>query len=317
MDDNYDYYEQIINQTDKGEIIPEGLVQKILIKLGEILYSESNILYLQSPLNICGDVHGQYEDVKNLFSVSEGFETEKYLFMGDYVDRGYYSLNTFLLLATLKIKYPYRFFLLRGNHETRALPTYGFYNEVLRNYGSTSLWAKVNEIFDLLPLCAVIDNNVFAVHGGLSPSLWLISMLDDVDRFQDIPEKGIVSDITWSDPDDSNIITWRENTTRKHGYFFGETPTMQFCHINKIRLITRSHQFTEMGYRYFFRDPKKIPEGRLLLLFSAPNYGYQRNNDGAIMKYNFEGRPMHHILTYEPVPDDERIPRQSFNFLNM
>ena len=111
-----------------------------------------------------------------IFEIGGPFPDKTYLFLGDFVDRGYHSVETFLLLLCYKVRYPQKITLLRGNHESRQITqVYGFYDESLRKYGSAEVWKNCNEVFDLLPLGAVINNKIFCVHGGLSPSVISIS----------------------------------------------------------------------------------------------------------------------------------------------
>jgi diadenosine tetraphosphatase ApaH/serine/threonine PP2A family protein phosphatase len=167
-----DLFRNLKEQLDTGKVIGEFHVAAVLQKLLELLYREENIVSVRAPVVICGDVHGQYEDVLELFQTVEfdGNRSMQFIFMGDYVDRGRFSLNTFLLLAGYKLLNPAKIILLRGNHESRSVTqTYGFYTEIQANYGHTGLWTLCMEVFDMLPMAAISDTNAFSVHGGLSP----------------------------------------------------------------------------------------------------------------------------------------------------
>eukprot|EP00826_Nyctotherus_ovalis_P045162 TRINITY_DN4964_c0_g3_i3.p1 TRINITY_DN4964_c0_g3~~TRINITY_DN4964_c0_g3_i3.p1 ORF type:complete len:208 (-),score=53.85 TRINITY_DN4964_c0_g3_i3:196-819(-) len=167
-----------IEQLRRCEYIRESEVKELCNKAREILIEESNIVKVDSPVTICGDIHGQFYDLMELFKVGKDCPETNYLFMGDFVDRGFYSVETFLLLLALKVRYPDRITLIRGNHESRQITqVYGFYDECLRKYGSVNVWRYCTEIFDYLTLSAIVDQSVFCVHGGLSPT---ISTLDDV-----------------------------------------------------------------------------------------------------------------------------------------
>jgi diadenosine tetraphosphatase ApaH/serine/threonine PP2A family protein phosphatase len=239
---------------------------------------------------ICGDIHGQYEDLVELLEKSGDYTNQKYLFMGDYVDRGYYSVNTFLLLAILKLRYPNRYYLLRGNHETRSIThMYGFYSEIFCSYGHAALWNHFMTVFDLLPYAALIDNDIFSVHGGLSPRLPLIEgLLAEPNRHCEVPAEGILADLTWSDPEEIGEALFRVSS-RGSGCLFGRKASTRFCHLNRLFLVTRSHQLVQDGYQFHFGDEEHWPPGRVVNVWSAPNYGYKSGNRASVMKLRFEG----------------------------
>ncbi|QIW99721.1 hypothetical protein AMS68_005239 [Peltaster fructicola] len=137
--------------------IPENQVRELCFKARELLIEEGNVVGVDAPVTICGDIHGQFHDLMELFRVGGDVPDTNYLFMGDFVDRGFYSLESFLLLLCLKVRYPDRITLIRGNHESRQITTvYGFYDECLRKYGSANVWRYCCEVFDYLALGALV-----------------------------------------------------------------------------------------------------------------------------------------------------------------
>ena len=171
-----------------------------------------------------------------------------YLFLGDYVDRGYYSVETITLLLCLKVRWPKRVILIRGNHESRSVTqVYGFYNECMKKYGSVNVWNAFVDTFDYLPLSVVIDDSYFCVHGGLSPYIQNLDQIRILDRFQEIPHEGPISDIMWSDPDPE-----REEFTlssRGAGFTFGAKAVDRFLTVNKMYHILRAHQLCMEGFQ--------------------------------------------------------------------
>ncbi|GAB1318905.1 phosphoprotein phosphatase PP4 catalytic subunit [Madurella fahalii] len=137
--------------------IPEAEVRQLCHKARELLIEEGNVVTVNAPVTICGDIHGQFHDLMELFRVGGDVPDTNYLFMGDFVDRGFYSLESFLLLLCLKVRYPDRMTLIRGNHESRQITTvYGFYDECLRKYGSANVWRYCCDVFDYLALGAIV-----------------------------------------------------------------------------------------------------------------------------------------------------------------
>jgi serine/threonine-protein phosphatase 2A catalytic subunit len=143
------------------KFLPENEVKILCEKAKEILTKEDNVQHVSSPVTICGDVHGQFHDLLELFKIGGNCPDTNYLFLGDYVDRGYFSLETVSLLICLKVRYPKRIFITRGNHESRQVTqVYGFYDECFRKYGNSNVWKHFTDLFDFLPLSALVENKV-------------------------------------------------------------------------------------------------------------------------------------------------------------
>eukprot|EP00128_Syssomonas_multiformis_P001435 Colp12_sorted_trinity150504_noHs@33750 len=152
--------------------LTESQVKILCDKAREILVEESNVQPVRTPVTVCGDVHGQFHDLVELFRIGGNSPDTNYLFLGDYVDRGHHSVETVELLVALKVRYRERITILRGNHESRQITqVYGFYDECLRKYGSPNVWKYFTDLFDYLPLTAVVESQIFCLHGGSSPSI--------------------------------------------------------------------------------------------------------------------------------------------------
>lgn len=232
------------------------------------------MLELEAPLKICGDVHGQYHDLLRLFEYG-GFPPESnYLFLGDYVDRGKQSLETITLLFAYKVKFPENFFLLRGNHECASITRiYGFYDECKRRY-NIKLWKQFCDVFNCMPVCAIIDEKIICMHGGLSPEITSFDQVKRIVRPTDVPDTGLICDLLWADPD-KDISGWAEND-RGVSFIFGPDVVTTFLHKHDMDLVCRAHQVVEDGYEFFAKR-------QLITLFSAPNYCCEFDNAGAMM----------------------------------
>ncbi|KAM7389641.1 hypothetical protein PAMP_023604 [Pampus punctatissimus] len=229
-----------IEQLNECKQLSENQVKVLCEKAKEILTKESNVQEVRCPVTVCGDVHGQFHDLMELFKIGGKSPDTNYLFMGDYVDRGYYSVETVTLLVSLKVRFRERITILRGNHESRQITqVYGFYDECLRKYGNANVWKYFTDLFDYLPLTALVDNQIFCLHGGLSPSIDTLEHIRALDRLQEVPHEGPMCDLLWSDPDDRG--GWGISP-RGAGYTFGQDISETFNHANGLTLVSRAHQ---------------------------------------------------------------------------
>lgn len=306
--------DRALEQILRGELVPEPMVAQICVMAQEILIEESNVQLVATPVTICGDIHGQLHDLFTLFKTGGKCPDTNYLFLGDFVDRGFYSVESFLLLLTLKVRFPDRMTLIRGNHESRQITTsYGFYDECLRKYGSANVWRMCCDVFDYLSLSALVGGpgGVFCVHGGLSPDINRLDEIRAIDRKQEVPHEGPMCDLLWSDPDDTlgngsdpddsaaslALRSWA-TSTRGAGFLFGQQPVRLFNQINNTSLIARAHQLILEGYKELF-------DRELVTVWSAPNYCYRCGNVAAILTINDELE--RHYDVFEAVqPDDTR-----------
>ncbi|CAD8202990.1 unnamed protein product [Paramecium pentaurelia] len=261
-------------RSGKPVNLTESEIRSLCVRSREIFLTQPMLLELEAPIKICGDIHGQYTDLLRLFEYG-GFPPEaNYLFLGDYVDRGRQSLETICLLLAYKIKYPENFFLLRGNHECSQINRiYGFYDECKRRY-NIKLWKTFTDCFNCLPVCAVIDEKIICMHGGLSPELTNLEQIHRIMRPIEVPDTGLLCDLLWSDPE-KDVQGWQDNE-RGVSYIFGTDVISNFLKKNDLDLVCRAHQVVEEGYEFFAKR-------QLVTVFSAPNYCGEFDNSGALM----------------------------------
>lgn len=286
-----------IEKLLEGDILAEELVVLLCERLKDILADEKNVKSLSGPVSVVGDIHGQLFDLIELFRVGGSPPDTNYLFLGDYVDRGSHSVETISLLMCLKIRYPDRITLLRGNHESRQITqVYGFYQECVRKYTSPKVWTAITNAFDFLPIAAVVNNNILAVHGGLSPSIDTLDQLRILNRFAEIPREGPISDIMWSDPDSEK--EGFSISPRGAGYVFGHDVVLKFLWFNKLEHICRAHQLCMTGYQLLFEDEC------MSTVWSAPNYCYRFGNVASIMEIDELNEREYNV--FQQAPESER-----------
>ncbi|MFS8012840.1 putative protein-serine/threonine phosphatase [Helianthus anomalus] len=265
-----------VRSTKSGKLVQltEAEIKQLCVASREIFINQPNLLELEAPIKICGDIHGQYSDLLRLFEYGGFPPQSNYLFLGDYVDRGKQSLETICLLLAYKIKYPENFFLLRGNHECASINRiYGFYDECKRRF-NVKIWKAFTECFNCLPVAALVDDKILCMHGGLSPDLTNLDQIRNLQRPTAIPDTGLLCDLLWSDPS-KDVKGWGMND-RGVSYTFGADKVSEFLTKHDLDLVCRAHQVVEDGYEFF-------ADRQLVTIFSAPNYCGEFDNAGAMM----------------------------------
>lgn len=282
---------QLINSPQRPYKLPNNLIIAICEKVKPYFAQESALLQLRSPTYICGDIHGQFHDLLQIFQhLGLPGEKSNYLFLGDYVDRGSQSIEVIMLLFLLKLKYPKKIYLIRGNHECPTVNRiYGFYTECQKKY-DLKVWNAVNQVFSFLPVAALINQKIFCVHGGLSPHLKSLSQITKIKKGTRIPDQGLLCDLTWADPS-NHRDEWEQND-RGVSYTFNNSVTTKFMKANGIDLICRAHQVVDKGYEFSFGK-------KLVTIFSAPNYCGEYGNSGSVM--TIDNNLNCSFITFKPV----------------
>ena len=278
--------------------LKEEEIKFIIDKSLPIIKREKVLVELEAPLQICGDIHGQYYDLLRIFEHCGYPGDYNYLFLGNYVDFGKQSLEVISLLLCYKIKYPEKITLLRGNHESSITSRiYGFYDECKRRY-NVRIWRIFTDLFNYLPFAAIVNEKIFCVHGGLSPELNKIEVILNIKRPTDIPDTGLLCDLLNSDPD-KDVIEYDEND-KGYSVVFGEKIVLDFIKKNDLDLIVRGNEVVDDGYEFF-------AERHLVTIFSALNFKGEFDNSAGILiikedlTYSFKVlRPVESLKIYKP-----------------
>ncbi|KAG8488217.1 hypothetical protein CXB51_018776 [Gossypium anomalum] len=319
-----DFVKKMMDDFKNQKCLHKRYAFQIVLQMRKMLRSQPSLVDINVPdgshFTVCGDVHGQFYDLINIFELN-GLPSEEnpYLFNGDFVDRGSFSVECLVFPISMKHMQPLFHFaasnfvisaiyLARGNHESRSMnKIYGFEGEV-RSKLSEKFVELFAEVFCCLPLAHVINQKVFVVHGGLfSVDGVKLSDIKAIDRFCEPPEEGLMCELLWSDP---QPFPGRGPSKRGVGLSFGADVTRKFLQDNNLDLIVRSHEVKDEGYEIEH-------DGKLITIFSAPNYCDQMGNKGAYIRFEAPDlKP--NIVTFSAVPHPDVKPMAyANNFLRM
>ncbi|KAK7360378.1 hypothetical protein VNO77_02367 [Canavalia gladiata] len=320
----FDWCSRNLPPVELPSVLPVHVFDSLILIASKMLHKEPNCVTIDpfrpssdssaaSSIVVVGDVHGQLHDL--LFLLRDaGFPSKDriFVFNGDYVDRGAWGLETFLLLLAWKVFMPHNIYLLRGNHESKyCTSVYGFEKEVMVKYGDKGkhVYRKCLGCFEGLPLASIIAGCVYTAHGGLfrsvtvTPSKRLkgkknrkinishdskilsLGSLEELSKARrsvlDPPWEGqnlIPGDVLWSDP--SKTPGLAPNKERGIGLLWGPDCTEEFLKKYQLKLIIRSHEGPDArekrdgfdGMAEGYTIDHMVDSGKLVTLFSAPDY---------------------------------------------
>ncbi|KAL9645555.1 hypothetical protein ABK040_000618 [Willaertia magna] len=279
-----EFVEDMIKRFKNQKQIHVKYAYEILIMASKLLRNEKSLFRINVPkdkhITVCGDTHGQFFDLLKIFELNgKPSKDNPYLFNGDFVDRGSFSCEVIFTLLAYKLYDPECMYLTRGNHESRHLnQIYGFEGETLKKYNS-QVYELFQEVFNELPLACVINEKVLVLHGGVGfkdVDNVTLKDIENIDRKRDIPDDGLMCDILWSDPSKVNGLG---SNKRGVSRVFGPDITKKFLDNNNLELLIRSHEVKMPGYEV-------EADGRLITIFSAPNYCDSLGNKGAFIRFN-------------------------------
>lgn len=277
-------------QIDKNSVKPEEFLQ-IILDAEMMLKNDPIMIKLNNDVCVVGDIHGSIHSLISIFC-QIGYPPEhKYIFLGDYVDRGKNGVDVIMLLYCFKILFPDSVYMLRGNHECEHLTQmYGFKYEAVKKY-SSNIYSAIIESFNVLPIIATFED-ILLLHGGIPESGVSLDIIKIMQKPNNIMEPSIFADILWSDPN-SSIYLFTESG-RGVGHIFGGSSLFRYLKSNKMKMLIRSHQVCQNGYEYPFLGNDSY-EKTCLTIFSCYDYGNKGNN-AAVVILSKQQKPLIHVL---------------------
>lgn len=246
-------------------------------KIVEYVKTETNTIFI-------GDVHGVFNVILFHFMFNGCFdEGQRYVFLGDIVDRGSESLECFCFLMLLKLIYPNQIYLIRGNHESRnTYTTYGLSGEISSKFGADEhlnfydrcdCYEKIDEMISLMAIAIIVDKKIFCVHGvpcEYTPDVRKLEIIprNHIDRSEN--DDKVIENLLWSDPIDTDFFK-SGISSRGIGREVPLPLIIDYLNQNNLGMIVRAHQCVTAGY--------ELKRGRIMTIFGQPNYcGFSENN---------------------------------------
>ena len=275
-----------------GQSIPiptfsHTVLQQLCTEARSYLAEQPALLDISGRVTIIGDLHGNIRDTIRVITASNWLMSNTILlFLGDYVDRGSFSVEVITLLLSLMLEFPNRVYLLRGNHEDREVnKTYGFRMQIMEDFGDETLWTQFNSVFDYLSIAAIVNGNIFCVHGGISKHLKKLTQISTMQKpIPSCMETDLLCDLMWSDPNPE--YPYFQESARGMGSLFGCVAALRFMKEFSFKNVIRAHQCVKNGIEMF-------ANGMVITVFSSSNYIGNHNMCGYLTVLPEEDNRLH------------------------
>ncbi|MGM0468511.1 MAG: metallophosphoesterase [Promethearchaeati archaeon] len=284
------FLKKIIKSPEKVSRFKFDKVSEILKEAKEIFSNEKLLLELNAKndeeIFVIGDIHGNLDSLKKIYNIIKEKNPKYVIFLGDIVDRGSYQIECFSFVLSLKILFPNKYYLLRGNHETLQMNKYyGFYDDFDMRFGSEGDFTEIIQLYNVLPICAILNNSILCLHGGIPENNNILNEIKDL-KHQELPytpsgpiEEGIFQ-LLWNDPKEG-LSGFMHSFRGGDIKFFGEEVFEIFMNKYNLKYLIRAHEVFPMGYKWFF-------DHRLLSVFSSSDYRGAGSNYGAYARVKGE-----------------------------
>ena len=274
----------------RGKLSKEAFLA-VVRQAAQVMAREPNLIRISGRVVMFGDIHGHFDDLCDILTRQRfGTTNKKFLFLGDYVDRGAFGPEVIALLFAMKIRFPNQVHLLRGNHETReCTEDYNFREQMIVKYDEETYEAVIDAFYQL-PLAAIVNGEYLCLHGGVSSRLNRIEQIDELERRQECTyDASLFNDILWADPIKSRKAQHtkeEENVDRGLSVKFGWPVLKPLLERNQLKTLVRAHQQKDMGYKLHLwagKDEEGVDrDPPCITIFSAPNYS-NHQNPGSIL----------------------------------
>ncbi|KAK8870673.1 hypothetical protein M9Y10_008560 [Tritrichomonas musculus] len=307
--DIFNFYFQVIQNLNMADpygsgqsnlvfpIIPINILVQLNQTVSQIFSKEPYLLNICCDVNVVGDLHGHIFDLFRILRTI-GFPPDKnYLFLGDFVDRGEFSLETITFIFILKVLFPKNIFIIRGNHEFADMYSRcGFSNELENVYNNPIVSVSFNAAFAEMPLAALVNDSTLCLHGGIGPEFSTLGQINDIKRPLFGYDNALVSSLVWSDP--SPQVATFAPSARGLGYLFGSASLNCFLKSQALYLIVRGHECVKNGIEFAL-------DSKIVTVFSASNYCGMLGNKSGVLVLKEDGT--HEAFTFPALPYIKRF----------